>query len=117
MCVLVDVISKWTTDANEVAEGVIVCTFFVMHKGLQLNRNTYLLRRHKWIYMNYDLYSVERLICLYLISCLQKRATGVLAKLAVNNRCSMLIVEVGGLTAVVRLARRCKCVQNQVLLR
>lgn len=64
--VLVDVISKWTTDANGVADGVL------------------------------------------------KYAAGVLANLAVNNRYSMLIVEVGGLTALVRLARRGRCVQKQV---
>ncbi|KAK1364588.1 Arm domain-containing protein/F-box-like domain-containing protein [Heracleum sosnowskyi] len=64
--VIVDVISKWTVDANGVGHGVL------------------------------------------------KRAAGVLANLAVNNRCSMLIVEVGGLTAVVRLSQRCTCVQKQV---
>ncbi|KAL8119314.1 hypothetical protein AgCh_016726 [Apium graveolens] len=64
--VLVDVISKWTTHANGVADGVLNC------------------------------------------------AAGTLANLAANNRCSMLIVEVGGLTALLRLARRSRYIQKQV---
>ncbi|KAK1364585.1 Arm domain-containing protein/F-box-like domain-containing protein [Heracleum sosnowskyi] len=68
--VLVDVISKWCTDANVVADEI-----------------------------------VDELL---------KCAAGVLANLAVNNKYGMLIVEVGGLTPLVRLARRSRCVQKQV---
>lgn len=49
---------------------------------------------------------------------LQERAAGALANLAADDKCSMEVAQVGGVHALVMLARNCKFegVQEQVAL-
>ena len=49
-------------------------------------------------------------------TCFQERAAGALANLAADDKCSMWVASVGGVHALVTLARTCKVegVQEQV---
>lgn len=51
------------------------------------------------------------------VPCFQERAAGALANLAADDKCSMEVAAVGGVHALVTLARTCKAegVQEQVL--
>lgn len=53
---------------------------------------------------------------MFFVFCFQERAAGALANLAADDKCSMEVAVVGGVHALVMLARNCKFegVQEQV---